>query len=174
MRRFFWVEQSTLLDTTTLLLLVPIEAATLSLRSAMSGELGHFFLLTAMVIALLQAVLPTIGVLKRQVFWQELAPSLALAQAGALLISFGCLAIAFLYNDFSLTYVAGHSNSLMPWYYRVSAVWGGHEGSLLLWVTILALWCAAVAIFSRGLPLSMRARVLAMSCKSRSRCRSYC
>lgn len=128
----------------------------------MSGELGHFFLLTAMVIALLQAILPTIGVLKRQIFWQELAPSLALAQACALLISFGCLAIAFLNNDFSLTYVAGHSNSLMPWYYRVSAVWGGHEGSLLLWVTILGLWCAAVAVFSRGLPLTMRARVLAI------------
>ena len=128
----------------------------------MSGELGHFFLLTAMVIALLQAILPTIGVLKRQIFWQELAPSLALAQALALLISFGCLAIAFLNNDFSLTYVAGHSNSLMPWYYRLSAVWGGHEGSLLLWVTILGLWCAAVALFSRGLPLAMRARVLSI------------
>ncbi len=128
----------------------------------MSGELGHFSLLTAMVIALLQTVLPAFGVLRGQPLWQRLAPSLALAQTLALLVSFACLAKAFIENDFSLIYVAGHSNSLMPWYYRLSAVWGGHEGSLLLWVTILGLWCAAVAIFSRGLPLDMRARVLSI------------
>lgn len=128
----------------------------------MSAELGHFLLMTALVIALLQAILPTFGVLRRQLLWQQLAPSLATAQFMALFISLSCLATAFLNNDFSLTYVAGHSNSLLPWYYQLSAVWGGHEGSLLLWVTILAGWCAAVAAFSRGLPLDMRARVLAI------------
>ncbi len=128
----------------------------------MSAELGHFLLMTGLVIALLQALLPTFGVLRRQLLWQQLAPSLAMAQFLALLGSLLCLAIAFLNNDFSLTYVAGHSNSLLPWYYQLSAVWGGHEGSLLLWVTILAGWCAAVAVFSRGLPLDMRARVLAI------------
>jgi cytochrome c-type biogenesis protein CcmF len=128
----------------------------------MFGELGHFALLTAMVIALLQALLPTYGVLRRQPLWQRLAPSLALALALSLLVSFVGLATAFLNNDFSLLYVAGHSNSLLPWYFRLSAVWGGHEGSLLLWVTILGLWSAAVAVFSRGLPLDMRARVLAI------------
>lgn len=128
----------------------------------MSAELGHFLLMTGLVIALLQALLPTFGVLRRQLLWQQLAPSLAMAQFLALLGSLLCLAIAFLNNDFSLTYVAGHSNSLLPWYYQLSAVWGGHEGSLLLWVTILAGWCAAVAVFSGGLPLDMRARVLAI------------
>ena len=66
----------------------------------------------------------------------------------------------FYANDFTLIYVANQSNSLLPWYYRLSASWGGHEGSLLLWVTILATWGAAVAVFSRSLPLAMRARVL--------------
>ena len=66
----------------------------------------------------------------------------------------------FYANDFTLIYVANQSNSLLPWYYRLSATWGGHEGSLLLWVTILATWGAAVAVFSRSLPLAMRARVL--------------
>jgi len=66
----------------------------------------------------------------------------------------------FYFNDFSLVYVSQHSNTLLPWYYKLSATWGGHEGSLLLWMTIMATWCALVSYFSRGLPLSMRARVL--------------
>ncbi len=66
----------------------------------------------------------------------------------------------FYANDFTLKYVAGQSNSLLPWYYRLSATWGGHEGSLLLWVAILATWGMAVALFSKSLPLAMRARVL--------------
>ncbi|MEC7118506.1 MAG: heme lyase CcmF/NrfE family subunit [Pseudomonadota bacterium] len=128
----------------------------------MSAELGHFLLMTGLVIALLQAILPAFGVLRRQMLWQLLAPSLALAQFMALFTALVCLALAFLNNDFSLIYVAGHSNSLLPWYYQLSAVWGGHEGSLLLWVTILAGWCAAVSIWSKGLPLDMRARVLSI------------
>lgn len=123
-------------------------------------ELGYFLLLLALVLALLQAVLPTLGIIKAQIQWQRLAPSLAVAGFVATAGSFLCLMAGFYYNDFSLVYVASHSNSLLPWYYKLSATWGGHEGSLLLWLAILAGWCALVAIFSRALPLDMRARVL--------------
>lgn len=123
-------------------------------------ELGYFALLAAFVLAILQVVLPTIGVMRHQVAWQRLAPSLAWAQFAAMIVSFAALMAGFYYNDFTLVYVAQHSNTLLPWYYKLSATWGGHEGSLLLWMTIMASWCALVSYFSRGLPLSMRARVL--------------
>ncbi len=125
-------------------------------------ELGYFALLLALVLAVLQTVLPTLGVLKGHIQWQRLAPSLAVAGFFAIGVSFLGLMAGFYYNDFSLVYVAKHSNSLLPWYYKLSATWGGHEGSLLLWVTILGGWCALVAVFSRALPLDIRARVLAI------------
>ncbi|AXI03169.1 heme lyase CcmF/NrfE family subunit [Aquirhabdus parva] len=128
----------------------------------MLGELGFFALIAALMIALLQGVVSLLGVISRQPLLQQLAPSLALAQMLSLLVSFFCLMASFLTNDFSLIYVADHSNSLLPWYYQMSAVWGGHEGSLLLWVTILGLWSGAVALFSRALPLDMIARVLSI------------
>ena len=123
-------------------------------------ELGYFALLAAFVLAILQVVLPTIGVMNDHVAWQRLAPSLAWAQFAAMIVSFGSLMAGFYFNDFSLVYVTQHSNTLLPWYYKLSATWGGHEGSLLLWMTIMATWCALVSYFSRGLPLTMRARVL--------------
>ncbi len=125
-------------------------------------ELGYFLLLAAFVLALLQAVLPTLGVLQGRIQWQRLAASLALAGFVAMLGSFLALVAGFYYNDFSLVYVAQHSNSLLPWYYKISATWGGHEGSLLLWLTILSMWTCAVALLSRALPLLMKARVLAV------------
>ena len=85
------------------------------------------------------------------------------AAAGVLALvalAFACLSSAFLANDFSVVYVAQHSNTLLPKPYQFAAVWGGHEGSLLLWVLLLALWSSAVAVFSRSLPLAMVARVL--------------
>nr|WP_313974339.1 heme lyase CcmF/NrfE family subunit [uncultured Psychrobacter sp.] len=123
-------------------------------------ELGYFALLAAFILAILQVVLPTIGVMNDHVAWQRLAPSLAWAQFAAMIVSFGSLMAGFYFNDFSLVYVTQHSNTLLPWYYKLSATWGGHEGSLLLWMTIMATWCALVSYFSRGLPLTMRARVL--------------
>src|SRR5690625_2596464 len=84
--------------------------------------------------------------------------------AGAMLLfialSFACLAYAFLTDDFSVAYVANNSKTLLPSYFKFSAIWGGHEGSLLLWVLILSLWTYTVALFSRTLPLIMVARVL--------------
>lgn len=123
-------------------------------------ELGYFALVAGLIIAILQVVFPTIGIIRHQPLWQQLATSFAIAQFVAMATSFLCLMYGFYANDFSLVYVANQSNSLLPWYYRLSATWGGHEGSLLLWVTILATWGVMVSLFSRSLPLNMRARVL--------------
>lgn len=123
-------------------------------------ELGYFALVAGLIIAILQVVFPTIGIIRHQPLWQQLATSFAIAQFVAMATAFLCLMYGFYANDFSLVYVANQSNSLLPWYYKLSATWGGHEGSLLLWVTILATWGAMVSLFSRSLPLNMRARVL--------------
>ncbi len=88
------------------------------------------------------------------------ARPLAYGQFVFLAIAFSCLAYAFVVNDFSVLYVAQHSNSQLPVMYKISAVWGGHEGSLLLWAFILTAWISAVALFSRHLPAEMVARVL--------------
>ena len=81
-------------------------------------ELGYFALLAALILAILQVVLPTIGVMRDHVAWQRLAPSLAWAQFAAMITSFGTLMAGFHFNDFSLVYVSQHSNTLLPWYYR--------------------------------------------------------
>ena len=126
----------------------------------MIPELGHFALILALLVALVQGVLPLWGTLNRNVAWQSLARPSALMQAALVALAFACLSSAFLANDFSVVYVAQHSNTLLPKPYQFAAVWGGHEGSLLLWVLLLALWSAAVAVFSSSLPLAMVARVL--------------
>ena len=130
----------------------------------MIPELGHFALILAAWVALVQGVLPIAGTLvgsaQTRIMCQSVARPAALLQFGLVALSFACLAISFLSNDFSVQYVAQHSNSLLPKVYQFSAVWGGHEGSLLLWVLLLTLWTAAVAVFSRSLPLDMVARVI--------------
>ncbi len=130
----------------------------------MIPELGHFALMLAAVVAVMQGVLPIAGTLVRspqmQVTLQSLARPTAALQFALVAFAFGALATSFLSNDFSVLYVAQHSNSLLPKPYQFAAVWGGHEGSLLLWVLLLALWSVAVAVFSRSLPLDMVARVI--------------
>ncbi len=130
----------------------------------MIPELGHFALILAAVIALLQGVLPIAGTLIRdpqsQVTLQSLARPTAALQFVLVSLAFAALASSFLSNDFSVSYVAQHSNSLLPKPYQFAAVWGGHEGSLLLWVLLLAVWSVSVAMFSRSLPLDMVARVI--------------
>ena len=128
----------------------------------MIAELGHFALILGLVMALLQATLPLYGVYAANINLQRSARSAALLQAFCLSLSFVCLTAAFLQNDFTIDYVARQSNTLLPYYYKISAVWGGHEGSLLLWVLVLSWWGAAVALFSRSLPREMIARVLAI------------
>jgi cytochrome c-type biogenesis protein CcmF len=128
----------------------------------MIPELGHFALIIALVMAALLTVVPLWGSWRNNYAAMRIAPSLAAGVTVFCAISFACLATAFLQDDFSVKVVASNSNSLLPPIYKFSAVWGNHEGSLLLWVLILSLWLAAVATFSRGLPTVMLARVLAV------------
>ncbi len=125
-------------------------------------ELGHFALVLALFVALAQAILPLYGVWARQTSAQAVARSAAYVQFSLLLFSFAALTAGFLDNDFTLDYAARQSNTLLPVWYKMSAVWGGHEGSLLLWALVLSGWTAAVARFSRSLPRDMTARVIAI------------
>jgi len=125
-------------------------------------ELGHFALILALVMALGLTIIPLWGSFRGHYGAMRLAPSLAAGVVVFCSISFACLVVAFLQDDFSVRVVASNSNSLLPPIYKFSAVWGNHEGSLLLWVLILAFWIGAVATFSRGLPTIMLARVLAI------------
>ena len=126
----------------------------------MTPELGHFALILSLWVALAQGVLPLLGAQRNQTQWILIARPAATASFLLIAIAFGCLTWAFYTNDFSVAYVAAHSNTQLPTMYRISAVWGGHEGSLLLWVLMLAGWAQAVALFSRQLPDTMVARVL--------------
>ncbi len=126
----------------------------------MLPELGQILLACALLAALLQTVLPLWGAQRERGTWMAVARPAAFAQLIALSGAFAALTAAFVQQDFSVRYVAENSNSLLPLAYRYSAVWGAHEGSLLLWVLVLALWGAAVALGSRHLPDTVRARVL--------------
>ncbi|MCK9238208.1 MAG: heme lyase CcmF/NrfE family subunit [Thiopseudomonas sp.] len=125
-------------------------------------ELGHLALILALCFAVVQAFFPLIGAWKADHHWMSLGQPAAWGQFVFLLISFACLTWAFMTDDFTVAYTANNSNSMLPWYYKISAVWGAHEGSLLLWAFILAGWTFAVAIFSRQLPEEMLARVLSI------------
>ncbi|MEH6638779.1 MAG: heme lyase CcmF/NrfE family subunit [Porticoccaceae bacterium] len=128
----------------------------------MTAEFGHFALILALCLACLLALLPLLGSARGNVLWMSTARPLALGQFVFTAISFACLVSVFLGDDFSVKYVANNSHTLLPDRYKVSAVWGAHEGSLLLWVLILSGWTLAVATFSRSLPLVLVARVLAV------------
>ena len=128
----------------------------------MIPELGQYVLILALVMAGFLAVVPMVGASTGNVFWMSFARPLAKSMFLFMSISMLCLAYAFATDDFSVKYVAENSNSALPIYYKISAVWGGHEGSLLLWVFILTGWTAAVAIKSDGLPLDIVARVLSV------------
>jgi cytochrome c-type biogenesis protein CcmF len=123
-------------------------------------ELGQILLVTALLMAVLQTVLPLWGAHRGRTAWMAVARPAAYAQLALLLGAFGVLTAAFVTQDFSVRYVAENSNSLLPLAYRYSAVWGAHEGSLLLWALVLALWCGAVALWSKRLPAEVSARVL--------------
>jgi len=126
----------------------------------MLPELGQVALLLALLVAALQAVLPLVGAQRDIGPWMAVARPAAHAQLALVAAAFAILTHAFVVQDFSVQYVAENSNSLLPWYYRYTAVWGAHEGSLLLWALILAVWTALVARFSRRLPDEVIARVL--------------
>ncbi|MDR0780371.1 MAG: heme lyase CcmF/NrfE family subunit [Pseudomonadales bacterium] len=128
----------------------------------MIPELGHFALILALCLGSLQAVLPLVGAQTGNVQWMQLCRPLSAGLWVFMVLGFGCLAYAFLHDDFSVAYVAHNSNSLLPVYYKFAAVWGAHEGSLLLWVLILATWGYAVSLLSRELPLDILARVMSV------------
>ncbi|MEN0037741.1 MAG: heme lyase CcmF/NrfE family subunit [Cellvibrio sp.] len=128
----------------------------------LAPELGQFSLILSLCLSAALFVLPLVGAHYGSNVLMQSGRSLATGFFIFVAFAFFCLTYSFVNDDFSVKYVASNSNSLLPVYYKISAVWGGHEGSLLLWILMLAGWTLAVAIFSRSLPLDMQARVLAV------------
>jgi cytochrome c-type biogenesis protein CcmF len=128
----------------------------------MTPELGQLALILALLLALAQGVLPLLGAWRGNRALMAVARPAAAGQAVFVAIAFGILVWAFVHFDFSVQYVADNSNLELPWYYRVAAVWGAHEGSLLLWILILNVWTVALAAFSQKLPEVFASRVLAV------------
>lgn len=128
----------------------------------MSPELGLFALILATCVAVLQSIVPLVGSFNGRLGWMATGKTLATGQFALVLISFLCLVNAFIVDDFSVQYVASNSNSLLPMIYKITATWGGHEGSLLLWILTLSGWTFAVALRSDKLPVELSSRVLAV------------
>ena len=128
----------------------------------MIAEIGHFSLILALAVALVQAVLPMVGAARNNAAWMATAAPTALVQLACIATAFGCLMTAFVTSDFTVANVMQNSNSLQPMIYKVSATWGNHEGSMVLWVLILAVFGAMVAAFGGNLPPSLKARVLSV------------
>jgi len=128
----------------------------------MIPELGHFALIIGLAFAICLSIVPLVGVFSRHQQLITYAKPLTFGMFAFVSISIMMLGYSFVTDDFSVLYVAGHSNSHLPYYFKMSAVWGGHEGSLLLWVFSLSAWTAAVAKFSEGIEDAFVARVLSI------------
>ena len=126
----------------------------------MIAELGLFFLVMALLASGLLTVVPLLGLQRRRHSWILVIDRYVYFQFFFIALSYLCLTICFLRDDFSVLYVVNNSSILLPWFYKLCAVWGGHEGSMLLWVAILSLWTLLVSVFSHHLDPVMRARVL--------------
>ena len=126
----------------------------------MNAELGLIFLILALVVGLLLASIPLVGLQKNRQDLMASAQYYVALQFICIAISYGFLTLCFLTDDFSLSYVVNNSSLNLPWFYKLCAVWGGHEGSMLLWVAILSFWMICVAYFSGSLDQAMRTRVL--------------
>jgi len=124
------------------------------------AEIGHFAVIVAFMLAIAQSIIPMLGAHYQDSKFMAFGASAASGQFGFIILAFACLTYAFVTSDFSVALVANHSNLAMPLIYKVSAVWGNHEGSMLLWVMILALFGYFVAIYGQNLPASLKARVL--------------
>jgi cytochrome c-type biogenesis protein CcmF len=123
-------------------------------------ELGHFALILALALALCQGILPLVGAHRNDAMLMSVARSTAIGQFFFVVFAFVCLTVSFLQSDFSVVYVANHSQLALPTVYKISAVWGAHEGSLLLWIVIMSAWTVAVGRYSRNLPEVFAARVI--------------
>ncbi|MFD1795713.1 heme lyase CcmF/NrfE family subunit [Paracoccus aurantiacus] len=128
----------------------------------MTAELGHFALILAFAVSLFQVVVPLVGAARGWDSWMEAARPAAVSQFGLVGLSFAALTVSFVTSDFSVALVYENSHTAKPMLYKISGVWGNHEGSMLLWVLILALFGAMAAVFGSQLPPSLRARVLAV------------
>jgi cytochrome c-type biogenesis protein CcmF len=128
----------------------------------MIAELGHYTLVLALALAIVQSVVPVIGAARRDAALMRVGPSAAMAQLLFVGLAFGALSYAYLVSDFSVENVYENSHSLKPTLYKLTGVWGNHEGSMLLWVLILAIFGAAVAAFGANLPQTLKANVLAV------------
>jgi cytochrome c-type biogenesis protein CcmF len=128
----------------------------------MIPELGNFAVMLALCLAALQTIIPMAGTVTGNQLWMSLCRPLSSGIWVFMVLAFACLAYAFLHDDFSVAYVARNSNTALPYYYKFAAVWGAHEGSLLLWVLILCTWAYAVSLLSRNLPLDILARVMSV------------
>ena len=128
----------------------------------MIAELGHYALVLALALGLIQSVVPVIGASRRDEALMRLASSTARMQFSFVSLSFLALTLCYVASDFSVVTVYENSHSMMPLVYKITSVWGNHEGSMLLWVLILSLFGAAVAVFGNNLPASLKAHVLAV------------
>jgi len=123
-------------------------------------EIGHFALILALSLAICQGIFPLLGAYRDNAAMMAAGRTAANGQLFFVMFAFGCLVWAFVQSDFSVLYVANHSQLSLPTIYKVSAVWGAHEGSLLMWILILAMWTVAVSYFSHNLPQAFSARVI--------------
>ncbi len=128
----------------------------------MIPEIGHFALITALTLSMIQGVIPMLGASLGGHRWVALSKPVTRTQWLFMSVAFACLLYSFIVNDFSVRYVASNSNTQLPLTYRISALWGAHEGSLLLWAYILSTWALAVTLFSRSIPPQMLARVISV------------
>src|SRR5665647_105884 len=128
----------------------------------MIAEFGHYALVLALALALIQSWSPLVGARKGDVALMKLADTTALAQFGFVVLAFGALTYCYVTSDFSVANVFENSHSQMPLIYKFTSVWGNHEGSMLLWVLILAIFGALVALFGGNLPSTLKANVLAV------------
>ena len=128
----------------------------------MTAELGHFALILAFVVAIMQMIIPMIGAQKGWIGWMDMAVPAAILQFALTALSFAALVYAFATSDFSLAVVAENSHSSKEMLYKITGTWGNHEGSMLLWVFILTLFGALVALFGQNLPKALKARVLSV------------
>ncbi len=126
----------------------------------MIAEIGLFSLVLALFFSMLLVVVPTLGLWWKKPHWQRASTVYVVGQFVFITLAYCCLTLCFLRDDFTVVYVLTNSSLSLPWFYKLCAVWGGHEGSMLLWVAILSLWMLAVTVFSRTLDDAIRVRVL--------------
>lgn len=126
----------------------------------MIAEIGLFALILALLFGIMLVIVPTIGLWRQQKTWFNAASLYVYGQFVCIAVAYLCLTFCFLRDDFSVVYVLTNSSLLLPWFYKLCAVWGGHEGSMLLWVAVLSFWMLAVNLFSKQLDVAIRVRVL--------------